>query len=72
MADTPQLPLTVDAAKQHLRGAAAAMSMGEYVKRHPYRSLGAAFLAGILLADERRARTLLLAATLLKKGDGGN
>lgn len=65
MASSPQLPLTVDAAKHNLREVAGAASVSGYVKRHPYRSLGIAFAAGILLADSRRAETLLLGSRLL-------
>lgn len=65
MADSPQLPMTVDAAKQHLRETANAMSVSQYVKHHPYQSLGMAFVIGMLLADNRRAETLLLGSRLL-------
>ena len=65
MADTSQNPLTVEAAKQNLREAAGAMTLGNYVKRHPYQSLGLSFILGMLLADNRRARALLLDGHLL-------
>ena len=65
MADTPQLPLTVETAKQNLRAAAGAMSVAGYVKKHPYQSLGAAFLLGMVLADNQRAQRVLLGGQLL-------
>lgn len=65
MADLPKIPMTVDTAKQNLLDAAGAMSVGAYVRKHPYQSLSMAFVLGMLLADNRRAETLLLGSRLM-------
>ena len=66
MADSPQLPLTVDTAKKNLRDAAEAMSMSGYVRKHPYQTLGLAFFTGVILADNERAQALILGSELLR------
>lgn len=66
MANSPQLPVTVDIAKQNLRDAVEAMSPSEYVRKHPYQSVAAAFALGMVLAENDRARTLLIGSEILK------
>ena len=69
MADKTQKPLTLEEAKQRFRKAAADMSMRGHVQRHPYETLAIAFAVGMILADRRRAETLLLATSLLGRLD---
>lgn len=69
MDDKTQKPLTLEDAKQRFRKAASDMSMSSHVQRHPYETLGIAFALGMILADRRRAETLLLATSFLSRLD---
>lgn len=69
MGDKTQKPLTLEDAKQRLRKAASDMSMGARLQRHPLETLAIAFALGMILADRQRAKTLLLATSLLSRLD---
>ncbi|HKI73063.1 MAG TPA: hypothetical protein VJ998_00345 [Pseudomonadales bacterium] len=66
MADSPQLPVTVDIAKQNLREAADAMSVDNTIRAYPYQSVATAFAIGMLLARNDRASVALLAREILR------
>jgi len=65
MADSPQLPLSVEDAKRNLRDAADDLSVTGYIKRHPFQSLTLAFAAGMLLANDERLQALLVSSRVL-------
>ena len=54
--DTEQLRGELAQAKERLSGQAEDLSVVEYLKAHPYISVGAAFLSGLVLSGSREAR----------------
>jgi ElaB/YqjD/DUF883 family membrane-anchored ribosome-binding protein len=61
-------PLSTGEAKRRLRQAAENAGLAGLVRRHPYRSLVLATLAGLLLGSQAERRDLLLKALLRRLG----